>query len=330
VTGAAAAENPRGEVLMSIGEVLAHLRTEFPDTTISKLRFLETEGLVEPRRTAAGYRKYSGQDVARLRYVLTAQRDQYLPLRVIRDRLAALDHDPEPADPGPTPTARSRPADATVRSRAAEPTPRYGPAEPAPRFGSSEPGRFGSTESAGRFGPGEPAGRFGAAESAGRFGAPEPAPRYGPAEPTRLRPALQAVGDPGPDSTAPVDPAEVHLSRADLIARAGLAESTFATLEQYGLITERPGGGYDADALEIAAVAALLGQYGLEARHLRAYRASADREIGLFSQLVAPLARQNGPAARARAAETVRELAACTERLHAALVRTGLRQTLGR
>jgi hypothetical protein len=122
----------------------------------------------------------------------------------------------------------------------------------------------------------------------------------------------------------------MHLSRADLIARSGLAASTFETLEQYGLITERPGGGYDADALEIAAVAALLGQYGLEARHLRAYRAAADREIGLFSQLVAPLARQTGPAARARAAETVRELAACTERLHAALVRTGLRQTLGR
>src|SRR5436305_11912981 len=78
---------------MSIGEVLAHLRVDFPDTTISKLRFLETEGLVEPRRTAAGYRKYSTADVARLRYVLTAQRDHYLPLRVIRDQLAALDAD---------------------------------------------------------------------------------------------------------------------------------------------------------------------------------------------------------------------------------------------
>src|SRR3954452_15170715 len=93
---------------MSIGEVLAHLRTEFPDTTISKLRFLETEGLVEPRRTAAGYRKYSGQDVARLRYVLTAQGDQYLPWRLIRARLAPLDEEPAAA-PGP------------VRGRATEP-----------------------------------------------------------------------------------------------------------------------------------------------------------------------------------------------------------------
>src|SRR5690348_15121646 len=73
--------------LLSIGEVLAQLRAEFPDTSISKLRFLETEGLVQPQRTPSGYRKYSREDVARLRYVLAAQRDQYLPLRVIRQQL---------------------------------------------------------------------------------------------------------------------------------------------------------------------------------------------------------------------------------------------------
>jgi len=109
-----------------------------------------------------------------------------------------------------------------------------------------------------------------------------------------------------------------------------LTEETLRALEQYGLLVERPGGGYDADAVEIATAVARLAEYGLEARHLRGYRAAADREIGLFSQLVAPVARQSGPAARARAAETVRELAACTERLHAALVRGGLREMLGR
>jgi DNA-binding transcriptional MerR regulator len=76
---------------MSIGEVLARLRAEFPDITLSKLRFLEAEGLVEPQRTPAGYRKYSAADLARLRYVLAAQRDQYLPLRVIKENLDALD-----------------------------------------------------------------------------------------------------------------------------------------------------------------------------------------------------------------------------------------------
>src|SRR5947209_20501431 len=94
---------------MSIGEVLAHLRGEFPDITISKLRFLEAEGLVEPQRTASGYRKYGPADVSRLRFVLAAQRDRYLPLRVIRDHLAALDpgeaHPPAllPADPSAVP-----------------------------------------------------------------------------------------------------------------------------------------------------------------------------------------------------------------------------------
>lgn len=80
--------------LLSIGEVLARLRTEFPDTTISKLRFLETEGLVQPQRTPSGYRKYSPDDVARLRFVLAAQRDQYLPLRVIRQQLEQGAHVP--------------------------------------------------------------------------------------------------------------------------------------------------------------------------------------------------------------------------------------------
>ncbi|RZS80207.1 MerR-like DNA binding protein [Motilibacter rhizosphaerae] len=80
----------------SIGEVLAELRQEFSDVTISKIRFLEAEGLVEPQRTPSGYRKFSTADVERLRYVLRAQRDHYLPLRVIKDHLDALDRGLEP------------------------------------------------------------------------------------------------------------------------------------------------------------------------------------------------------------------------------------------
>jgi len=218
---------------MSIGEVLAHLRAEFPDTTISKLRFLEAEGLVEPRRTPSGYRKYSWHDVARLRYVLTAQRDQYLPLRVIREHLAAMDR-----------------------------------GELAPGLASVEPA--------------------------------------GPAPP------------------------EVRLRRDELLVAAGVGEGQLRSLEEFGLVAAQPGDWYDAEALEIATVAAAFAQYGLEVRHLRAYRAAADREIGLFAQLVSPHARQRSPEARARAAETVRELAALSQRLHAALVRAGLRTTLGR
>src|SRR5690349_25033156 len=76
---------------MTIGAVLAALQQDFPDVTISKIRFLEAEGLVMPSRTVSGYRTYSAADVDRLRYVLTAQRDHFWPLKVIRDALDALD-----------------------------------------------------------------------------------------------------------------------------------------------------------------------------------------------------------------------------------------------
>lgn len=82
---------------LSIGEVLSKLRGDFPDITISKIRFLESEGLIEPQRTPSGYRKFTSADLERLRYVLLAQRDHYLPLRVIKDNLDAMDRGLEPA-----------------------------------------------------------------------------------------------------------------------------------------------------------------------------------------------------------------------------------------
>ncbi|MEV4789966.1 MerR family transcriptional regulator [Streptomyces tuirus] len=77
--------------LMSIGAVLNALRDEFPEVTISKIRFLESEGLIEPQRTPSGYRKFSAHDVERLGHVLRMQRDHYLPLKVIREHLAAME-----------------------------------------------------------------------------------------------------------------------------------------------------------------------------------------------------------------------------------------------
>jgi DNA-binding transcriptional MerR regulator len=75
----------------SIGEVLVTVKTEFPDITISKIRFLESEGLIDPERTPSGYRKFYPVDVERLRSILRMQRDEYLPLKVIKDRLAKAD-----------------------------------------------------------------------------------------------------------------------------------------------------------------------------------------------------------------------------------------------
>lgn len=93
----------------TIGEVLSALRGDFPDVTISKIRYLESEELVHPQRTPSGYRKFSVADVDRLRYVLAAQRDQYLPLRVIKEHLDALDRGEPVAGGGPTAEASGDP-----------------------------------------------------------------------------------------------------------------------------------------------------------------------------------------------------------------------------
>ncbi|MET9990432.1 MerR family transcriptional regulator [Streptomyces mutabilis] len=112
--------------LMSIGAVLNALRDEFPDITISKIRFLESEGLVEPRRTPAGYRKFSAHDVERLGQVLRMQRDHYLPLKVIREHLDAM----ERGEAVPLPTLG--------RQRDGEPAPEPAEGPAAARIGREE------------------------------------------------------------------------------------------------------------------------------------------------------------------------------------------------
>ncbi|MDO0916495.1 MerR family transcriptional regulator [Streptomyces sp. DT2A-34] len=97
--------------LLSIGAVLNVLREEFPDITISKIRFLESEGLVEPQRTPSGYRKFSAQDVERLGHVLRMQRDHYLPLKVIREHLDAMERGEAVALP---PLGRQRDGEAVL------------------------------------------------------------------------------------------------------------------------------------------------------------------------------------------------------------------------
>jgi DNA-binding transcriptional MerR regulator len=236
----------QSRAFMSIGEVLGALRADFPDVRISKIRFLESEGLITPERTPSGYRKFSREDVARLTYVLAAQRDRYLPLRVIKDHLDAIDRGLDPPD---------------------------------------TPG-----------------------------GAP------------KLPRTLVAAPDAS-QALAP-DPSPVRLSRPELLAAADITEETLGQLEQSGLLSAR-GGHYDQTALTIAQTVGALARYGIEPRHLRAYRTAADREVGLFEQVVLPLVRQRNPEARGRAEETAQELAALSVRLHAALIKAGLRSVLG-
>ena len=232
---------------MNIGEVLDRLRPDFPGITIPKIRFLEDKGLIKPERTPAGYRKFAAEDVDRLRYILTMQRDHYLPLRVIGEHLDAIDRGLEPP-----------PIEAVV--------------------------------------------------------------------PTVPKVALAADGLPSPESFGRKD--NVRLSRKELIKIAEVSEELLEQLEQFGLITPRPGTGhYDTDALVIAKSARELADFGFEPRHLRAFKTAADREIGLVDQVVAPLKRGRDAAAKARAEEAVSEIAALSVRLHATLVKTGLRSS---
>jgi DNA-binding transcriptional MerR regulator len=223
---------------LSIGEVLSKLRSDFPDVTISKIRFLETEGLLEPARTPSGYRKFTTNDLERLRYVLAAQRDQYLPLKVIKDNLDALDRGLEPAANGGKATA---PRIATVNGE-------------APTF---------------------------------------------------------------------VTDKNLKLNRTELLEASNITEKQLAELESYGLVTIK-GRYYDGDALAVARVVSELSAFGIEGRHLRPYKTAADREISLIDQVIAPLLKQRGTEATARAEEVQRELASLSIRLHAALIATGL------
>jgi DNA-binding transcriptional MerR regulator len=235
--------------MLGIGDVLARLRGDFPDVSISKIRFLETEGLVKPARTKSGYRKFTLADVERLRYVLAAQRDHYLPLKVIKEHLDALDRGLEP------PSALG-----------------------APR-------------------------------------APEPlTTQHGLPDATTF---VREAGD-------------VRFTRAEILAESGLSPELFDRLHEVGMVAPMHGDHYDADTLAIADAVAGMAAFGFDARHLRSFKSAADREAGLVEQVVAPLLKQRDPDAQRKAAEAARELAAQSVRLHAALVRQALPESLQR
>lgn len=121
---------------------------------------------------------------------------------------------------------------------------------------------------------------------------------------------------------------DVRLSRKELLKIAEIDEATLEQLEQHGLIKARPGTGhYDSDALLVAKTAAELAEFGLEPRHLRAFKAAADREVGLVEQVTAPLRNGRDASAEARADEAAAEIAALSVRLHATLVKAGLRRS---
>jgi DNA-binding transcriptional MerR regulator len=213
--------------LHTIGAVCRHLRREFPDVSISKIRYLEDQGLVTPRRTRGGYRLFSGEDIERLETILRLQRDEFLPLRVIRQELAS-------------------PSAERARKRAA---------------------------------------------------------------------GLRS--------------AEEEIDLAELCERAGITPDFARQLEEYGLLTPRVASGerwYRESEADIASACARLARYGIDARHLRAFRTAAGRQSALLEQLVAPALRSRNPERRKGALEDLEGLAAVSQELSQLLFMRDLRE----
>jgi DNA-binding transcriptional MerR regulator len=207
---------------LTIGAVCDELKAEFPDVSISKIRYLEGEGLLSPKRTEGGYRLFSEEDLERLRTILRLQRDEFLPLRVIREELAA-----------------------------------------------------------------------GAAKA-------------------RRRRATAALGAHDAD--------DIDLD--ELCERAGLERARARELEQFGLI-EAP---YTELDVDIAEVCDRLARFGIAPRHLRAFRAAADREAGLLEALVLPALRSRNPERRRAGLEDLRALTEAAQDLSQLLLGRAVRR----
>jgi DNA-binding transcriptional MerR regulator len=313
---------------LSIGEVLSLLRDEFPDVTISKIRFLESQGLVDPERTPSGYRKFYEPDVERLRWILRQQREHFLPLKVIRGRLT--EQEGGELEDGPLTEEEAAPAEA-VATRA---------------IGASAPTAVAHRAAATRAGPAEePVER---PQFAGRV-APRPEPAARTAAPARsgaptpslfaelhTRPVTPNPPDPAPEPAPVVAAAEAVYSdepdtytAEELADSVGTEASVIHELKQYGLIAPHAvvaGVQYfDAGSLAVSRAAAEFARHGVEARHLRIWRNAADREADLFQQVVLPLLRQRNPQARRHALDTLSELSRAGAALRAALVERAVR-----
>jgi DNA-binding transcriptional MerR regulator len=212
--------------LLSIGQVLARLNPEFPDLSPSKLRFLEERQLITPARTESGYRKFSTSDLDRLRFVLTMQREHYLPLKVIRGYLDELDAGRQPLLPGG--------------------------ATQVPSMLSSEKRR----------------------------------------------------------------------TREELIREAGATVMLFNDAITASLIL--PAELFGDDALSVLKSLVELQRSGIEPRHLRGFRAAAERELGLIESALIPVARRKDASSRAKAAELAKEIAGQLEVVRGSIIRSAL------
>ncbi len=227
----------------SIGEVLSLLADEHPDLTISKIRYLESEGLISPQRTPSGYRKFDDSDVNRLNWVLIQQRDNFLPLREIKRRLASG----AVAKIVPRSLANKPAAELTDLSLF-EVRPSEEPEQPLVAASASEPDTTASAET-----------------------------------------ATQQQPHDRPQSAG-------HFTREQLAQQVGVEVDHIVELQRHGIVVaavEQSKTGnetvFSSDALLLAETAAALANHGIQARNLRMFKIAADREAGVYEQLLAPL-----------------------------------------
>lgn len=258
----------------SIGEVLAQLLEEFPDVTISKIRFLESQGLIEPERTPSGYRKFTDSEVERLRFILREQRTNYLPLRVIKDRLEdeSTDISRDIVVAPENITTSTHPAAQAVARRQA----------PSPSDETVANSRI----------------------------------EQDPIVPQSI------VNEQRHIAMAHIDNTE-SIPRDQLLQQSSIDPMFLKSLESAGLVSGHEVGDttfFDARSIAIAEVAWRFNEIGIDIRHLKSWKTSADREVSLFEQRILPLLRQRNPAAREEALNMLMELMELGAQLRSALI----------
>ena len=305
---------------LSIGEVLNILREEFADVTISKIRFLESQGLIDPERTPSGYRKFYESDVSRLRWILHQQKENFLPLKVIKERLDRMgEEQPAPVQSIARAKNRARRAPSRQARRAQDLAPQLPLGDPMPAAPGHE-------ELAPTVKNGDRARMDEHTPRREKDESEQPRP-----EETRATPPDEAPREE-PDDAAPADNTE-GLTRRELARSAGLEDWQLNELESFGLLEPVGYNGGDAlfddEAQAVASAAAGFYAHGISARHLRMYKHFAEREAGLFQQVMLQYIRQRNPEARAKAQQELASLSRLGRALRSALLVKAVRDSLG-
>ena len=263
----------------SIGEVLSLLQAEYSDVTISKIRFLESQGLIAPERTPSGYRKFYASDIARLRWILAQQRDSFLPLKVIKKRLEEPGFELEVE---PLTRDEAEPSEPTLFAKHKAPSESRATASPA-------------------------------ASAA--------------VEVDEAEAVSEVEADEAEDeSSEPV----VGLSAGELAEAAEIDGGVVRELDRLGLIESigRSGSAiYDPDALVMAKAAAVFGEYGLEPRHMRMFKVTAERQAGVLEQLFSSRLKKGGESMQ-RARDELNELVRLGEVLQRSILRRSFGESL--